>query len=343
MLDVDPFVPPYLLEKLAAHKAPEMRRGAAQTLLLDQQFRARRAQPNAVAQRKRPAKNTKLVRAIHDARNGTTLPGDLVRSEGEPATGDDAVDEAYDYMGATWQLFHDVYGRNSIDNAGMSLVGSVHYGQDYDNAFWDGQQMAFGDGDGRIFNRFTIAPDVVGHELTHGVTDSEGGLTYLKQSGALNESLSDVFGILTKQYRLRQSADDSDWLIGVGLFRPSVDARGLRSMAKPGSAYDDPVLGKDPQPGHMRDYVNTTDDHGGVHINSGIPNHAFYLAAKALGGYAWERAGQVWYDTLLSKKLKPGIDFAGFASLSAEVAAQQGKRVESAVRAAWRSVGVQHD
>src|SRR5690606_10184478 len=161
------------------------------------------------------------------------------------------------------RMLHDVYGRNSIDDAGMTLVGSVHYGQDYDNAFWDGSQMVFGDGDGRIFNRFTVAQDVVAHELTHGVIDSEGGLTYMAQSGALNESLSDVFGSLVKQFHLHQSADQADWLIGAGLFLPSVQARGLRSMAEPGSAFDDPVLGKDPQPGHMRDYVDTSEDRGG--------------------------------------------------------------------------------
>jgi len=344
MLNTDPFIPPYLLEKLAAHPAPELNHGAARTLLLDQEIRTRRATGKraSTARQKAAPEAAILARAIHDAKNGTTLPGELVRSEGDPATKDAAVDEAYEYMGSTWTMFHDVYGRNSIDNAGMTLVGTVHYGQDYDNAFWDGSQMVFGDGDGRIFNRFTIAQDVVAHELMHGVIDSEGGLTYMGQSGALNESLSDVFGSLVKQFDLQQSADQADWLIGAGLFLPSVKARGLRSMAEPGSAFDDPVLGKDPQPGHMRDYVDTSEDRGGVHINSGIPNRAFYLVATTLGGYAWEHAGRVWYDTLRSDELTPGINFADFARLSVQVAAAQGTRVESAVRSAWRTVGVQH-
>lgn len=338
-------IPPYLLEKLAAHPAPELSHCAAQTLLLDQQVRTLRTQAGgaSLARRQRPAQGMALERAIHDARNGTTLPGALVRAEGKPETGDEAVDEAYDYMGMTWHMFHDVYGRNSIDDAGMPLVGSVHYAKVYDNAFWNGSQMVFGDGDGRIFNRFTVALDVVAHELTHGVTDSEAGLTYEGQSGALNESLSDVFGILVKQFHLQQTAGQADWLIGAGLFRPGVHARGLRSMAAPGTAYDDPVLGKDPQPAHMRDYVHTRQDNGGVHINSGIPNHAFYLAAKALGGHAWGKAGRVWYSILTSGKLRPGIDFAGFAGLSVEVAAAQGPDMAAAVRAAWREVGVQHD
>ncbi|BDR10859.1 hypothetical protein CTR2_R41970 [Comamonas thiooxydans] len=133
--------------------------------------------------------------------------------------------------------------------------------------------MVFGDDDGRIFNRFTVALDVIAHELTHGVIDREGGLSYQGQSGALNESLADVFEILTKQFHLQQRVSSADWLIGVGLFLPDMNARGLRSIAAPGSSYDDPVLGKDPQPGHMRDYVKTREDNGGVHINPGIPNH----------------------------------------------------------------------
>lgn len=339
------FIPPYLLKRLAAHPTPELSRSAAQTLLLDQQVRTQRAQTSPRSSVRQPAmaESPELERAIHDAKNGTGLPGAPVRTEGKPATGDEAVDEAYDYMGMTWQMFHDVFGRNSIDGAGMPLVGSVHYGQDYDNAFWNGSQMVFGDGDGRIFNRFTVALDVIAHELTHGVIDSEGGLNYQGQAGALNESLADVFGILTKQFHLQQRASQADWLIGVGLFLPGVNARGLRSMAAPGSAYDDPALGKDPQPGHMRDYVNTLEDNGGVHINSGIPNHAFYLAATTLGGHAWNKAGKVWYDTLKSGKLKPDADFSSFARLSTEIASVQGSAVASAVRNAWDDVGVKHD
>lgn len=340
MRDVDPFIPPYLLEKLAAQPAPELNQGATQTLLLDTQNRTQGIPADATAARRTPAAAPMPARAIHNAHNGTALPGALVRSEGEPASQDAATDEAYDYLGATWQMFYDAYGRNSVDDAGMPLVGSVHYGQGYDNAFWDGRQMVFGDGDGRIFNRFTAAQDVIGHELTHGVIDNEGGLTYLGQSGALNESLSDVFGSLVKQYHLRQKAEQADWLLGVGLFLPGIHARGLRSMAAPGTAYDDPVLGKDPQPDHMQDYVDTLEDRGGVHINSGIPNRAFYLSAIALGGYAWESAGRVWYDTLKSEKCTPNIDFAGFARLSTEIAAEQGTSMASVVRAAWRTVGV---
>ena len=207
------------------------------------------------------------------------------RSFGRSRTGHPAilaVDEAFDGLGRTLDFYWSNFERNSIDDEGLPLDATVHYGDRYDNAFWDGRRMVFGDGDGELFNRFTIAVDVIGHELTHGVTEDEAGLIYAYQAGALNKSLSDVFGSLIKQSdpgRL-QKADEADWLIGAGLLAPGVQGVALRSMKEPGTAYDDPVLGKDPQPAHMRNFVHTNRDNGGVHINSGIPNRAFYLAAS---------------------------------------------------------------
>ena len=201
--------------------------------------------------------------------------------------------------------------------------------------------MVFGDGDGELFQRFTIAVDVIGHELTHGVTEATAGLVYQGQSGALNESVSDVFGSLVKQRVLGQDATEADWLIGAGLFTAAVQGVALRSMRAPGTAYDDDVLGRDPQPDHLRGYVETSDDNGGVHINSGIPNHAFYLAATSLGGSAWEVAGRVWYDTLVSGGLKPDADFATFAAATVQAAqARFGTAEVLAVRSAWDAVGV---
>jgi Zn-dependent metalloprotease len=203
--------------------------------------------------------------------------------------------------------------------------------------------MVFGDGDGTLFNRFTTAVEVIGHELTHGVTGAELGLHYIGEAGALNESISDVFGALVKQHLHKETADKADWLIGAGLLRPSVHGVALRSMKAPGTAYDDPVLGKDPQPAHMDDFVTTTADNGGVHINSGIPNRAFYLAATALGGHAWERAGQIWYDTLHDPKLRPGSHFGAFARSTVRSAARRfgadGEEA-AAVTAGWEQVGV---
>jgi Zn-dependent metalloprotease len=280
---------------------------------------------------------------VSDAGGAETLPGTRVRGEGGPATGDPATDEAYDGLGATWELFHAAYGRDSLDDRGLPLLATVHYGQDYDNAFWDGTQMVFGDGDGEVFNRFTIAVDVIGHELAHGVTELTAGLAYRGQSGALNESISDVFGSLVRQRAAGQSADEADWLIGAGLFTDQVHGVALRSMQAPGTAYDDPQLGKDPQPATMDGYVETTDDNGGVHINSGIPNHAFYLAATAIGGPAWEVAGQVWFDVLTGPGIAADCDFATFAGLTVAAAESRyavGSRQARAVREAWEQVGV---
>ena len=270
------------------------------------------------------------------------MPGQVVRTEGEPPTGDDAVDEAYDHLGATFDLYYDVYDRVSIDDRALPLKGTVHYSQDYDNAFWDGTQMVFGDGDAELFNRFTIPVDVVGHELTHGVTDYESGLIYWGQSGALNESVSDVFGSLVKQYQLDEKASDADWLIGEGLLTDEVDGKALRSMAAPGTAYDDPVLGKDSQPSNMSHYLQTFEDNGGVHTNSGIPNHAFYLAATNIGGYAWDVAGLIWYSVLTGPQLPRSAQFTTFANLTVLEADQlfPDSDVADAVRDAWAEVGV---
>jgi Zn-dependent metalloprotease len=234
-----------------------------------------------------------------------------------------------------------VFDRNSIDDEGLHLDATVHYARRYDNAFWNGRQMVFGDGDGDLFNRFTISLDVIGHELAHGVTGDEAQLVYLGQAGALNESLSDVFGSLVKQYSRKQSAEQADWLIGEGLFTAKVHGVALRSLKAPGTAFDDPLLGRDPQPAAMAGYVKTTSDNGGVHTNSGIPNHAFYLAAVALGGFAWEKPGRIWYDTLRDRRLKQNATFRQFARLTVQNAEHAyGPYERDAVTAAWAEVGI---
>jgi Zn-dependent metalloprotease len=204
--------------------------------------------------------------------------------------------------------------------------------------------MVFGDGDGELFNRFTIALDIIGHELTHGVTEYEAQLIYFFQAGALNESVSDVFGSLVKQRLLHQTADQADWLIGAGLFTDNINGVALRSMKDPGIAYDDPVLGKDPQPAHMSNFVRTFADNGGVHINSGIPNRAFYLVATQIGGYAWEKAGRIWYETLRDPQLRPNASFTRFARLTLQHAEQlygAGSAEQQAVRDGWGKVGLE--
>ena len=362
------FVPPYLLERLAADADPALAGPARRTLDGDDTLRRARERPDLWGQWADPSgavvpgaaesdavesdavespepdgqREPGPLRVVSDARGGRELPGTAVRREAEDPTGDPAADEAYDGLGDTWQLFFDAFGRDSLDGRGMPLLATVHFDRDYDNAFWDGVQMVFGDGDGRIFNRFTLSLDVIGHELAHGVTEHTAGLMYRDQPGALNESVSDVFGSLVRQRVLGQSAREADWLIGADLFTDAVQGDALRSMKAPGTAYDDPVLGKDPQPGHLDDYVRTAEDNGGVHINSGIPNRAFYETAVALGGNAWEAPGQIWYDTLTGD-IRADCDFTTFAQLTLAAATDRygaDSAEVAAVRHGWEAVGV---
>ena len=343
-------IPPYVLEALEASGDPVLRRHARSTLEQDAELRRHRGSPTAAPPRpgaERPSAGEEQVpgrpdRTVFDARGRTTLPGRRVRGEGDPDTGDVAVDEAYAGLGATHALWWAEYGRDSLDGRGLRLLATVHYGRGYDNAFWDGDQMVFGDGDGVVFGRFTASLDVIGHELAHGVTQYTSGLVYRGQPGALNEHVSDVFGVLVVQRELGQRADEADWLVGADLLLPGVNGIALRSMREPGTAYDDPRLGRDPQPAHMDDFVVTTADYGGVHINSGIPNRAFVLAATAIGGFAWERAGRIWFDAITGD-IAADCDFVTFAALTESAAARRfgdGSLEHRAVREAWLSVGV---
>jgi Zn-dependent metalloprotease len=342
-------LPPHMLNEIAQRGSQTQRDLAVRTLRYTEQLRGQRLavmdMPILIHQ---PVVSDVKSRTIYDANHGSNLPGTAVRQEGDPPSADVAVNEAYDGSGTTYDLYHDVYNRHSIDGNGMSLKSSVHYMQGYDNAFWDGSQMVYGDGDvnlppdQQLFNRFTIAIDVIGHELTHGVTQFTAKLAYNGQSGALNESMSDVFGSLVKQFHLQQTADQADWIIGAGLFTPNVHGVGIRSMKAPGTAYDDPVLGKDPQPATMQDYVNTTSDNGGVHINSGIPNHAFYVTALQIGGFAWEKAGAIWYEAL-TNRLTATANFQTAAYQTFQAAGSKygvGSLEQQAVKAGWAAVGI---
>ncbi len=333
-------VPPHIAEQIVRNGNEHQREWAMQTLITSEQFRGRREAIGGIATFTAPAGEKR--RTVFDARNGIELPGTPVRHEGEPPTDDIAVNEAYDGAGATYDMFDQIFERSSIDNRGLRLDSTVHYSQKYDNAFWNGNQMVYGDGDGELFNRFTIAIDVIGHELTHGVTQYEAGLIYYGESGALNESMSDVFGIMVKQWVKNQKVDESDWIIGAGLLTDKVKGEGIRSMKAPGTAYNDPVLGKDPQPAHVKDMYKGTADNGGVHINSGVPNYAFYLAAIEMGGYAWEKAGKIWYIALRDR-LRQRSNFKRAASLLVTIAGELygvNSQEQKAVRNAWEKVGV---
>lgn len=346
-------LPPYILEHVAKHGDEDARHGAIDSLAVDHSLRSARL-ANAIVANGQVATPFAYPldeagrglerRTIYDCRQSEELrSATVVRTEGADVTGDAAVDEAYDGLGATYDFYYNAYERDSIDNRGLPLNGYVHYGQGYDNAFWDGTEMVFGDGDGTLFNRFTIAVDIIGHELTHGVTAGEANLQYFQQSGALNEHFSDVGGVCVKQHSLNQTAEQANWLIGEGLLGPNVHGRALRDMANPGTAYDDDALGKDPQPAHMDDYVHTNRDNGGVHINSGIPNKAFYTVATTLGGYSWEKAGVIWYSTIRDPRLRSNAQFRTFARATKRNASQlfgANSAEVAAVHDAWHAVGV---
>jgi Zn-dependent metalloprotease len=286
-------------------------------------------------------------RLVYDSKQTERLPGTLVRSEGDAKTADVAVNEAYDFSGDTYDFYDQLFGRNSLDNKGMTLVSSVHVAETdslgrfvpMSNAFWNGQQMAYGDGDGKIFQRFTRALDVVGHELTHGVQSFTSNLNYFGQSGALNEHLSDVFGILVRQWRNGETAQKASWVIGADVMVLKPTRRGIRDMEHPGTAFvNDPDLGTDPQPAHMSKIFTGAADRGGVHINSGIPNRVFVLSAKALGGNAWDVAGRIWFGAML--QLTVSSQFVDCAKLTLQIAGTHGATAQKAVQAAWQQVGI---
>ena len=335
--------PPHLLMKLLQSTDKDIRQAALNTLMATSNLRGRRSLRASLAFAATPGDGR---RTISDAQSGTDLSAARVaRSEDGPASSDASVNRAFDGFGATREFYKRVYDRNSVDDRGMRLDGFVHYDQNFNNAFWDGQEMIFGDGDGIMFTDLTKSLDVIAHELTHGVTQFTAGLAYHDESGALNESISDVFGSLVKQWSLNQTADAADWLIGAGVFAPGIGGQALRSMKAPGTAYNNDQLGKDPQPDHMSKYVNLPDnpsgDHGGVHINSGIPNKAFYLTAIGIGGHAWERAGHIWYESL--KASTPDTQFQDFADTTFFKADQlygAGGAEQQAIASAWSEVGV---
>jgi Zn-dependent metalloprotease len=295
------------------------------------------------------APTRKKQRLVYDARRGDQLPGRLARSEGQAKVTDVSVNRAYDYSGHTYDFYDQLFGRSSLDDKGMTLVSSVHVGEvdafgtpvPMNNAFWNGEQMAYGDGDGEIFRDFTGSLDVVGHELTHGVESFTSNLEYRAQSGALNEHFADVFGALVRQWISGETALEANWLIGAEVLVPAPTRRAIRDMENPGTAFvNDPDLGDDPQPGHMNRLYTGQADRGGVHINSGIPNRAFVLVAKALKGKAWNVAGRIWYDTML--QLTTTSQIADCAKVSLQVAGtpEYGAAAKKAVKAAWKKVGI---
>ncbi len=340
-------IAPHMAETIKQRGTPEQKEMIDELLSDSAKFRAERelaAPPTSfrAARVISPDVTVHPNRAVYDGNGTFVLPGTLARQEGDPPVQDDAVNEAYDGAGDTFELYLDRYQRNSLDGNGMPLISTVHHRQNYNNAFWNGQQMVYGDGDGVIFSHFTKSLSVIGHEFSHAVVQFSGGLVYRDQSGALNESFADIFGVLTVQNKLNQAPHEASWLVGDGILGPTISGDALRSLKAPGTAYDDDLLGTDPQPYHIDDFVVTSSDNGGVHINSGIPNHAFYLLANYLGGKAWEKAGRIWYDTMQQIN-DPIATFAKWADKTVEVSRSlygNGSREATFTRRAWKLVGI---
>jgi Zn-dependent metalloprotease len=354
-------VTPSILDAIAKNGNEKERKIALSSMYTSEKFRTMRAMTGAQVTGMRLSRllfssPAEKDRTIYDAENKPSI-GRIVRHEGDSETDDISVNEAYDYSGKTYDFFKEVFGRNSIDNAGLALNSTVHFREDENepflNAAWADGRMWYGDGGLNIFNRFTIDLAIIGHELSHGVTEYEGELLYQKDTGAMNEHFSDVFGILVKQYNNNESAEDSNWLIGEGLWTDDiVNGKALRSLKEPGTAYGpDPRVDKDPQPAHMRDYVDFGDcvsprrcDYGGVHINSGILNKAFYNTAIEIGGKAWEAPGQIWYASLVNLPNNPNN--TSFEDLANTTYAEAGKlygfdsKEQKAVFKGWEDVGI---
>lgn len=348
------FVPPHVLEHMAKSSdevvRESVREAARVSMMQDNQIRASRGnQPLDMASLTGAGQGIMAPPASSAGREiyncghqwGQPPPYMLARGEGDPVTGDDDVNCVYDAGGAVRDYYKNKLGRNSIDNLGLNQLHNVHFGQGYMNAFWDGSQMTYGDGDGTIFVSFTRDPDVIAHELTHGVTQYTAGLIYYGQSGALNESMSDVFGTVIQQAIDGTTAHDADWLIGNDIMGPELYGEALRSMKAPGTAYDNYIMGKDPQPDHMTRYYYGANDNQGVHINSGIPNRVFYLVAMDIGT---DKAALIWYSTL--QRLWPNALFGDFAYMVADSARLLTKNKQvpvgttQTVRSALREVGL---
>ena len=267
---------------------------------------------------------------VFDCRHRKNLPGNPVTK----LTG--VYKTASDTTAKVLEFYASVLGRNSVDDKGFDMASSLHYGLNYDNAFWNGNQMVYGDGDGKLFTQMVMSPDVIGHELTHGVTQNESALRYEGESGALNESISDVFGTVFNQWLNKWDVTEPrGWLVGAGIMAGPAKAKGfscLRDMAAPGATHC-----LSPQPERYSQLDPTAD----VHVNSGVPNKAFALFAQSVGGQSWTTAVKVWYATGTNRQLRTDASFAEFAKLTVAAAAKLGGAALSAkCRAAWKAVEV---
>ena len=338
-------IPQDVLRRLASDTelTDEVRRGMTYTAVMSDQVRAVRQQHGLLTltamqtlapvnlRTPRPLPHTPPACNVFDVHHGTTLPGAQVANPG--ASADAPSKRAYVESEAVAKFYWDVFKRNSIDDQHMAINSSVHYSSNFNNAFWNGTQMVYGDGDGKIFVDFTLGNDVIGHELTHGVTQHSAAYSYVNEAGGLNESMSDVVGSMFRQWQAGQNVNAADWLIGADIMGPVAKSKGftcLRDMANPAAAH---ALA--PQPTNFSQY------HAGMdpHYSSGIPNFAFYKAAKAVGGHSWDKVGQIWYKALTTPPPNPNTTMVQFANLTRSLSASD-VPLHNAIHAAWVAVGL---
>lgn len=252
----------------------------------------------------------------------------------------------FNSIGIIRSFFEEKLNIDKMFGCDTDINAVIHYGSNYANAFWNNQAIFFGDGDGKTFGPFYNDIDIIAHELSHGYISSQANFDYSFQSGALNESVADVIGIMVKQLVNNQNVNESNWLLGENLFLDKEKAPALRSLKNPGTAYHISKNNYDLQVGHMDDYVAhpINFDNGGVHINSGIPNKAFYLLACELGGNSWDVAGKIWIAAVSDPLVTQTATFKQFADATIRAAEKLfGMDIAIKTRQSWLDVGLEID
>ena len=343
MRKIEGIVPEHLLEELAKRGNDKAAKSVEHSRKIHEKRKAKLKNPESIAAEN--AREQSATRHVYDCEHTDQPKHKLVRDEGDPPTNDEDVNNAYDAGKVILEYYKKVLHRNSIDNRGLDLILNVHYSNHFMNAFWDGEEMIFGDGDGQDFISFTSGIDVIAHEMSHGVTQYTCNLEYHDQSGSLNESFSDCIGSAVKQYYLGQNAQNADWLIGDKIIGPRFPGIALRSMKSPGTANE-----HDSQPDNMKNYddgsnfqFENEEKRQGyiVHTNSGIPNKAFYLVSMEIGT---DNAAILWYTAW--PHLRPNSSFTDAfeqilqASKTLTARGEMPQNAEESVKKAFSEVGI---
>ena len=336
-------IPQDVLERLASDPrfSADARQASAATARVSAEIRSLRVQSQALTNVSQSLSAHLVTLAakpkvtVYNCHTSQTLPGTPVPAPGKST--DKTIQRAFTETTQVAVFYKKIFGRNSIDNAGMTMMSSVHFGVRYNNAQWTGSQMLYGDGDGKLFIDFTKGNDVIGHELTHGVTQHSLQLAYKNDAGGLNESLSDCFGSMFRQWEANQTVNAADWLIGADIVGPSAKAKGYKSLRNMANPADTHCLA--PQPTQYSQITPGMDPH----YSSGPPNLAFCVACKTLGGKSWEHIGQIWYGSMTQFGPKPNMTIPEFANRTRQVAVQMFASlpaVAAAVHAGWKAIGL---